>query len=507
MELEKEKLRMRTSAKRSFTRLNNILCESMSEGNDLDLIEERFEELKKVWQRVEELHEQYVSIKEEADEDDSWLEEIFRTFSKTQDKFYKYRKANKEDEKFKIKLKPVELPRFAGNLRDYPRFKRDFEKQVLPHTSPESAAFTLRQCLSKEVQEKVSLVDDDVDRMLQKLDEEYGDPSLMTDQIVNEIRNYEVQGKKERLVKFIDIIERGFYDLSRLGLDREMSNTTVVGIIEAKLPYETRQKWVERICSDDSQVDMKNKFPSLLKFLQEVRRSLKYMSAELREPAKMCIKSMSQQSPSTPSSRERPVTSALTSHRVAARQSASWSCQACGQGKHGLAKCSQYRRMNVEDRWSVVRKAGVCFQCLGPHHVRQCASRTCPTCHQPHHSSLHRRPPVSAPPAVPVASHQPENWQIGGGSSGQPGPRPPSHHRGQEDSWRVSANLENHHHHQPNQLLQPHHLGNPPQQSQRYSALNHRFRCFSQTAVVKATVSEGHRNVRMDKFHVVKYKV
>lgn len=63
MGLEKEKLRMRTSAKRSFTRLNNILCESMSEGNDLDLIEERFEELKKVWQRVEELHEQYVSIK------------------------------------------------------------------------------------------------------------------------------------------------------------------------------------------------------------------------------------------------------------------------------------------------------------------------------------------------------------------------------------------------------------------------------------------------------------
>ena len=60
--MEREKLRLRTSAKRSFTRLNNILCESMSEGNDLDLIEERFAELK-VWQMVEELHEQYVSIK------------------------------------------------------------------------------------------------------------------------------------------------------------------------------------------------------------------------------------------------------------------------------------------------------------------------------------------------------------------------------------------------------------------------------------------------------------
>ena len=124
--------------------------------------------------------------------------------------------------------------------------------EILPHTSPESAAFTLRQCLSREVQEKVSLVDDDVDQMLQKLEEEYGDPSLMTDLIVSEIKSYEVQGKKERLMKFIDIVEKGYYDLNNLGLDRELSNTIVVGIIETKLPEGTRQKWVDRVCSDDS---------------------------------------------------------------------------------------------------------------------------------------------------------------------------------------------------------------------------------------------------------------
>ena len=80
---------MRTSAKRSFTRLNNILCQSMSQDNDLDLIEERFEELKKAWKKVEELHDQYVSMKEEEPEDEVWLEEIFETFSKTQERFFK----------------------------------------------------------------------------------------------------------------------------------------------------------------------------------------------------------------------------------------------------------------------------------------------------------------------------------------------------------------------------------------------------------------------------------
>ena len=208
-------MRMQTSAKRSFSRLNTTLCEAMSEKRSLELVEDRFEKLKKAWERVEELHDQYISVKEEEPEDDAWLEEVFRTFNKTEERYFEYKEANKQDEKFKIKLKPVELPKFTGNMRDYPRFKKDFESQVFPHTSPESAAFTLRQCLSKEVQEKVSLVDDDVSKMLKKLDEEYGDPSLMTDLIVSEIKGYDVHGKKERLVKFINIVEKGYYDPER----------------------------------------------------------------------------------------------------------------------------------------------------------------------------------------------------------------------------------------------------------------------------------------------------
>ena len=189
-------------------------------------------------------------------------------------------------------------------------------------------------------------------------------------------------------MKFIDIVEKGYYDLSRLGLDSELSNTIVVGIIETKLPEGTRQKWVDRVCSDDSKVDMRNKFPSLLKFLQEVRRSLKYMSTELREPPKACIPSMSHPSPSTPSTESRSTTSVLNSNRVLIRQNARWTCQACGQGRHGLAKCSQYQRMTVEDRWDVARKAGVCFP----------VSRTSPR------STMHEQNLPNLPPTASFVS-------------------------------------------------------------------------------------------------------
>jgi hypothetical protein len=31
-----------------------------------------------------------------------------------------------------MKLETMKLPQFSGNIRDYPRFRSDFEKQILP---------------------------------------------------------------------------------------------------------------------------------------------------------------------------------------------------------------------------------------------------------------------------------------------------------------------------------------------------------------------------------------
>lgn len=32
-----------------------------------------------------------------------------------------------------LQLEKIKLPRFEGEIRVYPQFKRDFEKQIMPH--------------------------------------------------------------------------------------------------------------------------------------------------------------------------------------------------------------------------------------------------------------------------------------------------------------------------------------------------------------------------------------
>ena len=52
--------------------------------------------------------------------------------------------------------------------------------------------------------------------------------------------------------------------------------------------------------------------------------------------------------------------------------------------------------MNVDDRWTMVRRVGACFQCLGRHYIRDCRSGTCRLCQRPHHTSLHQSLPTSS---------------------------------------------------------------------------------------------------------------
>ena len=50
-----------------------------------------------------------------------------------------------------MSMAKIPLLTFAGNIRNYPRFKRDFRNKVLPNVKDSEAPFTLRQWLSESI--------------------------------------------------------------------------------------------------------------------------------------------------------------------------------------------------------------------------------------------------------------------------------------------------------------------------------------------------------------------
>ena len=108
----------------------------------------------------------------------------------------------------------------------------------MPTLDKNSACYILRSCLEKKPAETVKGVDDDIKEMWKRLDEKYGDPAKLTDAIINTIQDIRPieEGENERLIVLINAVEDGYKDLKKLGLEREITTTSSVSIIERKLP-------------------------------------------------------------------------------------------------------------------------------------------------------------------------------------------------------------------------------------------------------------------------------
>ena len=80
------------------------------------------------------------------------------------------------------------LPKFDGNIREYPRFKNDFYGQVVPSISESQQSYVIKSCLSGVPLDTVKNVDHDIHQMWIRLDDKYGEPTKTLDSIMKEVK-------------------------------------------------------------------------------------------------------------------------------------------------------------------------------------------------------------------------------------------------------------------------------------------------------------------------------
>ena len=162
-----------------------------------------------------------------------------------------------EAKKSSFRIEKTLLPKFNGKVREYPQFKKDFQDLVLPSVSQNESAYTLRQCLSKEVSEYLGSCNTDVAAMLRRLDFKYGDTSKLIDAIISEIKKAKrpEDEEHEKIIKLIDSVEIAYRDLKVMNLEAELTATTTVSIIENKLPKQMQMEWYRHMHKENSAVD------------------------------------------------------------------------------------------------------------------------------------------------------------------------------------------------------------------------------------------------------------
>ena len=280
----------------------------------------------------------------------------------------------------------MKMPIFDGDIREYPRFKSDFLQQIQPEMKDcRNAAYVLKTCLGGHAADVVRNVDDDVTEMWTRLDIQYGRPSKLADIIINEIRNLRsVQdGDAKHFIELVDVIETGYKDLCRISFEHEISNSAVVSIVEERLPLSIQIKWAERVNAENSEVDEKNKFPALLKFLLEQKRVSEYVGADLRRRI---------QTPKA-HSHYTEVVPDIADEEDKQKSQSQGRCIVHKTNSHTTENCRDFQAMTDEEKGNIVFQSRACWSCLRQYHrSAECRFRKrypVESCSRFHHGILH----------------------------------------------------------------------------------------------------------------------
>ncbi|XP_074641242.1 uncharacterized protein LOC141898992 [Tubulanus polymorphus] len=86
-------------------------------------------------------------------------------------------------------------------------------------------------------------------------------------------------------------------------------------------------------------------------------------------------------------------------------------CRICkSTNKHDIENCRDWKKMNIDDRWTAAKRNGLCFRCLKSNHRgidckthRRCGINDCP---RSHHKSLHKDIIQKSEPELPTETFQ-----------------------------------------------------------------------------------------------------
>ncbi|XP_068233584.1 uncharacterized protein [Palaemon carinicauda] len=320
-----------------------------------------------------------------------------------------------------LKVKPIDVPRFHGDVRDYSNFKRDFFRLMQSNYGKDP--FVLRQCLSGEALDTVRGADHDFDKMFERLDETFGNSRTIIDVVVEDIRSIKPisEGDSGSFIRMVDKIEQCYLYLDQMSLASELNTANMTSQIEKLLPPTQKREWVKLAeC-----VGNRDLFGKLLEYLLSEKKSMKHLNANIRSnnniKAKVNYTCTYEDQRSTKQGRESDVM-----ERIAGLENAITNitdlftkitevnaernrnkisdntrlhrCWYHGSDGHDILDCTTFQNLSINDRMESVKKKGICFNCLkGVHIARKCLKKSrCNTvdvnnesCGKLHHTIIH----------------------------------------------------------------------------------------------------------------------
>ena len=211
--------------------------------------------------------------------------------------------------------------------------------------------------LSPDLKEEIYTLCDDINAIWERLDRKYGDEGKLIDQIMADIKSMKrTNHTPADVLKMINTIEKAHHDLTLLGKEKEISNVTIVAMIEERLPPDIESEWVKLVAGTHRESIGQDKFPHLLKLLLEVKQRIEHKDADIRKAE--------HKGKTHPSLLAR-----LNDDRNSERRKYSWCWLHPDADDLPIWRCREFNRRSPLERFNLVKENLACYSCLQKGHL------------------------------------------------------------------------------------------------------------------------------------------
>ena len=269
-----------------FNRKLHLFNKSVRDGDHIGVLRSILDEINDTFVKLESTHNQMIPLSESLPETESLnqiITDIEELKIKANSTFKIVEDAHTDtqckQQNLKFSVKKLSHPLFNGEIRLYPTFKSDFLRLMESRYGKDS--YVLRTCLTDDMVKDIHWIDD-YDLMWERLDDKYGSAPKIVNYVITNIKNLKAvpEGNHTKMLDLINVLERGWYDLKRLGKQNEIQNTTVTTRIEKLLPPSIMRDLTIKRHKLENQNGI---FQELMKFLLNERKVIEYIEEGIRK--------------------------------------------------------------------------------------------------------------------------------------------------------------------------------------------------------------------------------
>ena len=145
-----------------------------------------------------------------------------------------------------LKIQPLQLPVFRGEMREYARFRREFAETVEKRfEDPQVRCLYLQnQCLQGPAKDLVKGLSTYA-AVVERLDQRYGRSSVIICEILRELDSLKVNGEGEQkcILKLSNFLQSAWDDLDAVNATGEFCNVVTLQTIEGKMMSSLQNRW------------------------------------------------------------------------------------------------------------------------------------------------------------------------------------------------------------------------------------------------------------------------